>query len=98
MKRKLVWSEPAVEDIQSIFDFISKDSEYYARSFTGEIIDQAERLSDFPNIGRMVPEYMKSDIRELIFRNYRIIYRLEDEGIIILTVIHGKRDLTAHQE
>jgi len=91
--KKLIWTEPAVDDLQGIFDFISKDSEYYARIFISKLMDTTEKLIQLPEIGRMVPEYNRKDIRELIFQNYRIIYKLEENRILILTVIHGKRDL-----
>ncbi len=95
---KLIWTEPAVNDLQAIFDFISKDSEYYACVFIGEIIGSVEKLTDFPEIGRIVPEYQQNDIREIIVENYRVIYQLEQNRILILTVAHGRRDLTKLME
>ncbi len=71
--RKLIWTEPALSDLQAIYDFISKDSEYYARIFIGEIIESAEKLTDFPEIGRIVPEYQQEDIREILVQSYRVI-------------------------
>lgn len=91
--RKLIWTEPALSDLEAIFEYIAKDSEYYASSFLEELIQKPEDLIDFPEMGRIVPEYDRSDIRELIFQNYRIIYSIDDVSITILTVIHGKRDL-----
>ena len=92
--KKIIWTEPAVEHLQAIFDYISKDSEYYARVFIEKIINTVEKLTIFPEIGRIVPEYGKSNVRELLYQNYRIIYRLEGSRILIVTVIHGSRDLT----
>ena len=91
--KKLVWSEPALDDLQNIFDYIANDSENYASLFVNGLIDCAERLIDFPQLGRAVPEYKRKDIREILFETYRIIYQLEKDSISILTVIHGKRDL-----
>ena len=96
--RKLIWTEPALSDLQAIFDYISKDSEYYASVFIGEIIESAEKLTDFPEIGRIVPEYQQNDIREILVQSYRVIYQLEQNQILILTVIHGRRDLTKLME
>ena len=96
--RKLIWTEPALADLEAIYDFIAKDSEYYASSFLEEIIQQPEKLIDFPEIGRIVPEADQNDIRELIFQNYRIIYQLDDEIIMLLTVIHAKRELVFTEE
>jgi toxin ParE1/3/4 len=91
--KKLVWSEPALDDLQNIFDYIAKDSEHYASMFINGLIDRAERLIDFPQLGRVVPEYRRKDIREILFETYRVIYQLEKDKITIVTVIHGKRDL-----
>ncbi|MFO7618421.1 MAG: type II toxin-antitoxin system RelE/ParE family toxin [Thermoplasmata archaeon] len=91
--RKLVWTEPALTDLEAIHAFIANGSEYYANSFLQELIGQAEKLLKFPEMGRIVPEYGRKDIRELIFQNYRIIYKLDEGHTTILTVIHGKREL-----
>ena len=91
--RKLIWTDPAVNDLQAMSDYISKDSEYFASIFIGELIQSVEKLIEFPEIGRMVPEYQRKDIRELIVQSYRIIYQIEDKRILILIVVHGRREL-----
>ncbi len=53
--RVLVWTEPAVDDLQAICDFISRDSEYYASVFIGNILDAVGNLVKFPDLGRVVP-------------------------------------------
>jgi toxin ParE1/3/4 len=90
---KLEWTEPALLDIENIRDYIARDSEYYATRFITRIIEAAETLPQFPLIGRFVPEAEDETIRELLFQNYRIIYRVDAKRILILTVIHGGRDL-----
>ena len=91
---KLEWTEPALSDLESIRDYIMKDSEYYANRFVERIIEAVESLEKFPEMGRMVPEAEEENIRELLFQNYRIIYRVETDSILILTIIHGARDLS----
>ena len=91
---KLKWTEPALSDLESIRDYIKKDSEYYANRFVERIIEAVESLEMFSEIGRRVPEAEEENIRELLFHNYRIIYRVEPSTILILTVIHGARDLS----
>jgi toxin ParE1/3/4 len=59
------------------------------------IISAAERLADHPRLGRTVPEADEESIRELLYQNYRIIYRLANDRIEMLSVIHGARDLSA---
>ena len=91
---KLEWTEPAVLDLAGIRDYIAKDSAYYAERFVTRIIEAAETLPTQPRRGRAVPEADDESIRELLFQNYRIIYHVEPARILILTVIHGGRDLS----
>lgn len=90
---KLVWTEPAVNDLRAIHDYIGQDSLFYADQFVGRLVLAAEKLFDFPNMGRCVPESEAESIQELIFHTYRIIYRVEDD-VHILAVVHGSRDLS----
>lgn len=91
---KIGWSDPSVLDLESIRDYIAKDSEYYASEFIGKILDAVDTLKDLPKIGRPVPECAQDEIRELLFHNYRLIYRIETERILILAIVHGARDLS----
>jgi plasmid stabilization system protein ParE len=54
-----------------------------------------EKLKSFPRIGRRVPEADEETIRELLYHNYRIIYRIRKDFVEIITVVHGRRDLGA---
>ncbi len=90
---KILWTEPAIEDLRNLHGYIAKDSDVYASSFVQRIILAVDRLSDFPRLGRMVPEAEQETIRELLYHNYRIIYRIKSDLVEILTVIHGRRDL-----
>lgn len=91
MDFKVVWSPEAVEDIESIVEYISRDSEFYASSVVTKIVDLAGTLGKFPLIGRVVPELNDESIRERFVYSYRTIYRVEKERVLILVVIHGKR-------
>lgn len=88
------WAGPATRDLSSIRAYIAQDSEYYADRFIERIVGAVENLSTFPEMGRMVPEINVPDIRELLFHNYRIIYRLEANRVLVITVAHAARDLT----
>jgi toxin ParE1/3/4 len=90
---KIRWSEPAIESLRNLHDYIAKDSEIYASSFVQRIILATEKLTNFPRLGRVVPEADEETIRELLYQNYRIIYRIKGEQVGILTVIQGSRDL-----
>jgi addiction module RelE/StbE family toxin len=90
---KIVWTEQSKDDLKEIYDFISKDSLYYASETVDKIINLAEKLEDFPLSGRMVPEVQNELIREIILGNYRIIY-LYAKSIKILTIYHTSRLLS----
>ena len=90
---KIVWTDPAVEDLRNLHSYIAKDSNEYASSFVEKIILSVDKLADFPKLGRVVPEADQEMIRELLYHNYRIIYRIKNELIEILTVVHGRQDL-----
>ena len=90
---KIVWTEPAVEDLRELHAYIARDSEMYASGFVERIILAAERLVEYPNSGRVVPENNDHSVREILYQHYRIIYRVRTEYIEMLTVIHGARDL-----
>ena len=85
------WTLQASDDLDSIAQFISKDSPPYARLFVSDVFQAVERLSEFPKSGRIVPELNDPVIREVILGNYRLVYRFEAKLIELLTVYHGAR-------
>lgn len=89
---KVLWTRPAFQDLQSIKDYIARDSVYYSEKFTADIIMATERLSQFPLSGRMVPEIGEENTREIIYGSYRIMYQIRQEAIYITQVTHGKRN------
>ena len=88
---KIRWSHEALERLIEIEEYISKDSRDRAIKFVDQLIEHADLLSDKPRMGRTVPELANPDIRELIFKRYRIVYRLKANCIEILTVFEGHR-------
>jgi len=87
------WSARARTDLRELWTYIAQDSPHYARRFVEKIFKAVESLTEHPQIGRKVPEADREDIRELIFQNYRIIYRIKPRHVYIVTVLHGSRDL-----
>jgi toxin ParE1/3/4 len=92
---KIKWTDPAIESLRNLHGYIAKDSEIYASNFVQRIVLAVEKLTDFPRLGRVVPEADEETIRELLYQNYRIIYRITGEWVEILTVIQGSRDLNS---
>lgn len=91
MALELIWSQEALEDIESIASYIQKDSSIYAKSVVSKIFEKVEILADFPEIGRVVPEISQKEIRELFVYSYRLVYQINTKNIIIIAVIHGRR-------
>lgn len=85
------WSPLAVSHLENILDYISKDSERYASYFAKRVMGLIENIPNFPKQGRKVPEYEDQNLRELIFQNYRIVYRLKKEVIEIAAITHSAR-------
>jgi toxin ParE1/3/4 len=97
---KIKWTEKSISNLQSIFEYIAKDSKIYATRFVKSLIASAKKLETVPRCGRTISELEEQDLREIIFRNYRIAYRIKkNDDIEILAVIHSARDfLSAFEE
>jgi len=88
---KVLWTNSAVAQLQAIHDYLAQTSPDYADCRSPD--EPFYPDCAFPNSGRMVPEYERKEIREVIEGRYRIIYLVEVAQVQILTVIHGARDL-----
>jgi toxin ParE1/3/4 len=88
---EIVWSRQSVEDVESIRDYINRDSPHFAALVAQRIVDAVEHLGRFPESGRIVPEFGDPRLREVLWRNYRIVYRSSPTVVEIVTVFHGAR-------
>ncbi len=86
------WTGPSRKDLRKIYDYIALDSRYYAKKVANDIVDKAETLEAFPDTGRIVPEINHPNIREVFIYSYRLIYEVEGGNIVILAIVHGRRD------
>ncbi len=91
MDRKVKWSPEAIEDVESIAEYIARDSQFYARATVTKIIDFSRSVGKFSQMGRIVPEFNDSKIRERLVYSYRLVYKIERAHILIVAVIHGKQ-------
>jgi len=92
MARKVIWAYAAEEDLEAAASYIHRDSPVYAASFIDRALEAGRSLDEFAERGRMVPELGDSSIREIFAYSYRLVYRIEDDRISILALIHGWRD------
>lgn len=94
----VTWTREAGENLIDLEEFIARDSVERAVRFVDALIGHTESiLADNPRSGRKVPEIGNPDMRELIYRGYRIVYRLHDDHIEILTVFEGHRLLRLNE-
>jgi len=85
------WTPQALDDLAAIRDYVARDSTHYATLLVERLFAAVDRLSAFPESGRIVPEFQRPDLREVILGSYRIVYRLRDRRAEVLTVFHGAR-------
>lgn len=91
MAFQISWSPEAVEDIEEIAAYIEKDSPHYAQAVVERLLAASHDLDEFPLRGRVVPELNDSRYRECFIYSYRMIYRVEENEVLIVAVIHGRR-------
>ncbi len=87
------WSPEATEDLESIAEYIARDSVFYARAIVLKILVVSRGLPEQPLIGRVVPELGDEKIRERFVYSYRLVYRIRCSVITVVAIIHGKRIL-----
>ena len=88
---KIFWSPLAVERLENIFEYVSKDDRIAAQKMIERIFKKVESLSKFPERGRKVPEANREEIREVFESEYRIIYRIEPKRICVLSIRNFKQ-------
>ena len=86
---QLHWSKEALVRLEEIEEFIARDNPKIAIEFTDKLILIAESISDNPEKGRIVPELAIEQIREILYKGYRIVYNRRETSIDILTVFEG---------
>lgn len=91
MAHKIRWSPRAADNFEDICNYIAKDSVYYAALFAKKVNSVVKSIPQFPKAGRVVPEYRDENLREKIYENYRIVYRLTGDTVEIVTICHGAK-------
>lgn len=88
------WTKNALEELDDIAIYISRDSPKYANILIRQIFEMVSHLEQFPKTGRKVPEYNDPNLREVLYKSYRIVYLIKKENLEVISVIHGSRKLT----
>ena len=82
-----------MEDLEAAADYIARDSQFYAAALVEEAHEAAASLADFAERGQTLPEFADESIRELLVKPYRLVYKLTEEHVFIVTFIHGAQRL-----
>lgn len=91
-RRRVVWSEGAARELDEATEYIAQDSLQSAINVLERLLDAAESIADLPDRGRTVPERDESRVRELLVEPYRLIYSAGESEVVILGVLHQRRD------
>ncbi|WP_144822406.1 type II toxin-antitoxin system RelE/ParE family toxin [Marinobacter piscensis] len=92
---EVIWTEPALEELNAIAEYIALDNPVAARRLVEEVFDKTDRLQDFPQSGRVPPELPDSVYREVVFPPCRIFYRENETRVFVLYVMREERRLRA---
>ena len=90
---KIIWSPLAAERLEKIYEFIAQDNTSAAQKMVNRIIKKIDTLSKNPERGRKIPELNREEIREVFEGEYRIIYRIENKRVSILSIKNFKQIL-----
>lgn len=96
--REVVWTESARDALDEITTYIAQDSREAAVRVLTAALESAASLSSLSGRGRMVPELANPVIREIFVFRYRLMYRVEDERIVVLAFVHGARDFATWRQ
>ena len=88
---KLIWSPRFLQDLDNACDYIARESPRYAYLFAQRIVHFIESIATQPQLGAVVAEYDDQNLRERLYQNYRIIYRISENQVELVTLIHAAR-------
>ncbi len=94
----VLWTEPAEDELAAIFEYVAQTSgsRDQAQQLIENLLTRARHIGTFPHSGRIVPEYQEEIIREIVVAPYRIIYRVRQSHVEVLSVVHSAK-LLPHQ-
>ena len=86
------WNRSAIRDLKKIHDFIKVDSAFYGAKVMADILDASQGLAKFPKLGRIVLGTSRPETREIFIYSYRLIYRVHENVVRVLVLVHSRRD------
>jgi addiction module RelE/StbE family toxin len=88
---RIIWTEPALLELDEIADYISLDDPKAAKKLVRKAFKKIEHLADHPKSGKLVDEFDNSVYREVVLPPCRIFYRIEDKIIFIIHIIRDEQ-------
>jgi toxin ParE1/3/4 len=93
---KIIWTEPALDQLEEIAEYIALDKPVAASALVVKIFKKVDRLEQFPDSGREPPELPDSVYREVVCNPCRIFYRQDGKNVLILHVMRDEMQLRKH--
>jgi len=93
---EVIWVDSAKNELLEIIEYIAVENQNSAKKVYQNIKRKADSLSSMPYKGRIIPEFKQFEInlyREVIESPWRIMYRIQDKTVVIITIIDGRRDV-----
>ena len=88
---RLIWTEPALIDLDEIAEYIALDDPLAASNYVQKVFDRVERLAIYPKSGKRPAELLRTSYREVVVPPCRIFYREKKESVFILHVMRSER-------
>lgn len=93
---EVIWTEPALQELHAIAEYIGLDNPAAASRLVEEVFDKIDRLEDFPQSGRTLPELPDSVYREVVVPPCRIFYREDEKQVLVICVMREERQLRVY--
>ena len=91
-RRRVVWSEGAARQLDEAIEYVAQDSLGAAVGMLERLLDAADSLDELADRGHPVEERPHPHVRQLLVRPYRLIYSTTDDEVVILRLLHQRRD------
>lgn len=89
----VIWTPEAVRQLDGVLVYLAEVAPDYSEALSFEIEAAADSLARFPKMGRVVPEFSRDDLREIIIDNYRLVYVVRPDGVRIASLFHAAMDV-----
>ena len=87
------WTDAAYENLLAIRDYLAQTSPTFAEQMVDRLLRRSDQIGRFPQAGRVIPEYQRADLREVVERPYRVMYRILADRVDVLALLHSAQQL-----